>query len=153
MQVAKDAKLVTHDVSPYANYPDASMHKIECHVMARSGDVFGSATLGKCTDKFGVSTGAISHNPDFTSILTACNTKLYSITHFESPQPATAYFSELEQNNKGMLSIKTPRRSIFPRTVACGSPVPARHLPRARTWARRSTSLTLVPSLPLTSMR
>lgn len=107
IKVASGDKLLLTDMAPHANYSGANMFKTKYHVMARTGDVFGSGTFGAHVDKNGAPTGGVSHNPDFTSILTAYNSKLYSITHFEASQPATAYFSELEQDKDGMLSIKT----------------------------------------------
>lgn len=142
IKVASGDKLVMYDVSPYTNHTDHSMYTTKDHIMARSGDLFGSVTFGECINKFEKSTGAISHNPDFTSILTAYNKKLYSITHFQSPQPATVYFSKLEQDDKGMLSIKTTALLDFSKDGRLW----------ARTWARRSTSLTPVQSLPLKRM-
>ena len=72
-------------ISPYMNFTQ-DMMPLEYHVLARSGDMIGSNTFGMTVDKDG---GAIevSNNPDFSSILTAYNDKLYSVTHFESPIP------------------------------------------------------------------
>ena len=41
----------------------------------------------------------ISNNPDFSSILQV-DGKLFGVTHFESPSPATAYLSQYEQDAK-----------------------------------------------------
>lgn len=92
-------------ISPYMNFTQ-DMMPLEYHVLARSGDMIGSNTFGMTVDKDG---GAIevSNNPDFSSILTAYNDKLYSVTHFESPIPGVAYFSELEKSSDGKLTIKS----------------------------------------------
>jgi hypothetical protein len=41
----------------------------------------------------------ISNNPDFSSILQV-DGKLFGVTHFEAPTPATAYLSQYEQDAK-----------------------------------------------------
>ena len=41
----------------------------------------------------------ISNNPDFSSILQV-DGKLFGVTHFEAPIPATAYLSQYEQDAK-----------------------------------------------------
>jgi len=47
----------------------------------------------------------ISHDPDFTSILRAGD-KLFMVAHFESPNPASSYLIELEQDkDTGILSV------------------------------------------------
>jgi hypothetical protein len=41
----------------------------------------------------------ISNNPDFSSIL-QIDGKLFGVTHFEAPTPATVYLSQYEQDAK-----------------------------------------------------
>ena len=55
-------------------------------------------------DKNGGEIG-VSHNPDFASILTAYDDKMYMITQFESPRPGVAYLSELKQEDDGKLTM------------------------------------------------
>jgi len=91
--------------STSANYSSQPNYDVPYTLLARSGDKFGTATMGMIIDIDGKDI-EVSNNPDFTSILQA-NGKLYSVTHFEQPSPGVAYFSELEQDAKGKLSIKT----------------------------------------------
>jgi len=54
----------------------------------------------------------ISDNPDYTSLLTI-DGKFFSVTHFESPRPGAAYLSELEQDDKGRLTVKATKAVDF----------------------------------------
>ena len=54
----------------------------------------------------------ISDNPDYTSLLTI-DGKFFSVTHFESPRPGAAYLSELEQDDKGKLTVKATKAVDF----------------------------------------
>ena len=49
-------------------------------------------------------TKLVSHNPDFMSILNIGG-KIFSVTQFESPRPGVAYLAELEQDDKGQLTV------------------------------------------------
>jgi secreted PhoX family phosphatase len=85
-------------------------------VMARSGDTIGGNVFGALVDSTGQpilnkGTPVVSHNPDANNILTAYNNKMYAVTHFESPNPATAYLSEVEQDSAGKLTY-TKTQSI-----------------------------------------
>ena len=47
----------------------------------------------------------ISNNPAFSSILQV-GSKIFGVTHFESPRPGVAYVAEYEQNSaNGMLTV------------------------------------------------
>ena len=101
---------------------------IEYVTLARSGQQFGAHKFGRLTDKLGnviymngsKTVEDISNNPDFSSIMVQPNGKIYSVTHFESPRPGNAYFSELVQNKTtGKLTIKSsqvrrPRSQFTP---------------------------------------
>ena len=53
----------------------------------------------------GPSSDSISNNPDFSSILQV-GSKLFGVTHYESPTPGVAYLSEYVQNPKtGALKV------------------------------------------------
>jgi hypothetical protein len=93
-----DAK---HKVVTSKKWGDA---EFEYNTLARSGQKFGSNTFGMITDKKGGEI-EVSHNPDFASILTKYDGKLYMVTQFESPRPGVAYFSELEQDADGKLKM------------------------------------------------
>jgi hypothetical protein len=75
-------------------------------VMARSGDTISGNVFDALVDNKGHTilhrgTPVVSHNPDANNILTVYNNKMYAVTHFESPNPATAYLSEVEQDSAG----------------------------------------------------
>ena len=47
----------------------------------------------------------ISNNPDFSSILQV-GSKIFGVTHFESPRPGVAYVAEYEQDSaNGKLTV------------------------------------------------
>ena len=56
----------------------------------------------------GPNSDSISNNPDFSSILKV-GSKLFGVTHYESPTPGVAYLSEYVQNPKtGALKVILP---------------------------------------------
>jgi hypothetical protein len=56
----------------------------------------------------GPNSDTISNNPDFSSILQV-GSKLFGVTHYESPTPGVAYLSEYVQNPKtGALKVILP---------------------------------------------
>lgn len=73
------------------------------HSFARSGDVLGDVAFGQLLTLDGKPIdGAISKNPDFTSLLPK-NGKLYSVTQFEEA-PAALMLTELTQDADGKLT-------------------------------------------------
>jgi len=60
----------------------------------------------------GVQEKLVSNDPDFTSLLTI-DGKFFSVTHFETPRPGAAYLSELEQDDKGKLTVKATKAIDF----------------------------------------
>ena len=77
----------------------------EYKVMARSGDVFDGKTFGMMVDKDGKDI-EVSNNPDFSSLLTAYNDKVYAVTHFEWPSPGVVYISEVSVKGDGELEVR-----------------------------------------------
>ena len=74
------------------------------HSFARSGDMHGDVAFGQLLTLDGKPiAGAISKNPDFTSLLPK-NGKLYSVTQFEEA-PAGLMISEMAQDADGNLSV------------------------------------------------
>lgn len=73
------------------------------HTILRSGDKLGDAVFGQLMTADGKAIpDAISHNPDFTSLLPKGD-KLYSISHFEEA-PAGLYLTELKADADGNLT-------------------------------------------------
>ena len=73
------------------------------HAFARSGDLHGDMAFGQLMMLDGTPIdGAISNNPDFTSLLPKGDT-LYSITQFEDT-PGGLMISELAQDADGKLT-------------------------------------------------
>ena len=118
------------------------------HTIARSGDMLGDVAFGQLLTLEGKPiAGAISNNPDFTSLLPK-NGKLYSVTQFEDA-PAALMLTELAQDADGNLK-PVSSKPIDTSTVwaGCGSlaPVPSPH--GAPIWVPRNTPIT--PASPKT---
>ena len=74
------------------------------HAFARSGDMAGPVAFGQLLMLDGMAVpGAISSNPDFTSLL-PMGGRLYSITQFEEA-PGGLMLSELAQDADGNLTV------------------------------------------------
>ncbi len=74
------------------------------HPFARSGDMHGDVAFGQLLTLDGKPIdGAVSKNPDFTSLLPK-NGKLYSVTQFEEA-PGGLMLSELAQDGDGNLTV------------------------------------------------
>lgn len=74
------------------------------HTLARSGDMHGDMAFGQLVTLDGKPiAGAVSKNPDFTSLLPV-HGKLYSVTQFEE-LPGGLMLSELAQDADGNLSV------------------------------------------------
>ena len=99
--IAPAAGAAKHKVVTSQQWGDA---EFKYETLGRSGQKFGSYTFGMMVDKNGGEIG-VSHNPDFASILTAYDDKMYMITQFESPRPGVAYLSELKQEDDGKLTM------------------------------------------------
>ncbi len=73
------------------------------HAFLRTGDKLGDQVFGQLTTKDGKAIeGAVSSNPDFTSLLVRGD-KIFSFTHFEQA-PAAIYLTELQADAEGNLT-------------------------------------------------
>ena len=96
-----DAK---HDVVVAEKFGETKLG--EYKVMTRTAQYFGGKKFGMMVDKDGNDID-VSHNPDFSSLLTAYNDKIYMVTHFEWPAPGAVYLSEVTQDAAGELKVES----------------------------------------------
>lgn len=78
------------------------------HTLLRTGDKLGDQVFGQLMTQDGKPIdGAVSHNPDFTSLLPRGD-RLFSISHFEE-NPGALYLSEFKADAEGNLTALSTR--------------------------------------------
>jgi len=88
-------------------------------VRDQNGNAFLDYTTkeGKDYSVFGYNisdTTTISHNPDFTGLISCPNSNdVYAITHFEAPNPSAMYMNKMTQDASGILTVVNSQPVLF----------------------------------------